>query len=220
MSPEGVFAYSFVARGTLVLAEHSERAGNFPSVAVQCLLRLPSSNEKFSYSIDGHSYHYLLHDGYAYCVVTEESVGRQLPDMFLERVKADFQRKFGRGKADTAMANSLTKEFGPVMKGEMKYVAEHVGEFDKLSKVKAEVTAVQDVMRENIVKAMDRGVALTVLEDKAESLRVEADRYKAQAGQVKRKMWLQNMKVKLIVIGILFIIALVIWLSVCRGFSC
>lgn len=48
----------------------------------------------------------------AYCVVAEESVGRQVPIAFLERVKDDFVSKYGGGKAATATPNSLNKEFG------------------------------------------------------------------------------------------------------------
>lgn len=48
----------------------------------------------------------------AYCVVADESAGRQVPMAFLERVKDDFVSKYGGGKAATAAANSLNKEFG------------------------------------------------------------------------------------------------------------
>lgn len=48
----------------------------------------------------------------AYCVVADESVGRQVPVAFLERVKDDFVAKYGGGKAATAAPNSLNKEFG------------------------------------------------------------------------------------------------------------
>lgn len=48
----------------------------------------------------------------AYCVVAVESVGRQVPMAFLERAKEDFTKKYGGGKAATAVANSLNKEFG------------------------------------------------------------------------------------------------------------
>lgn len=50
----------------------------------------------------------------AYCVVAAESVGRQVPIAFLERVKDDFNKRYGGGKAATAAANSLNKEFGYV----------------------------------------------------------------------------------------------------------
>lgn len=48
----------------------------------------------------------------AYCVVAVESAGRQIPIAFLERVKEDFNKRYGGGKAATAVANSLNKEFG------------------------------------------------------------------------------------------------------------
>lgn len=53
-----------------------------------------------------------LFDFAAYCVVADESVGRQVPMAFLERIKDDFVSRYGSGKADTATANSLNKEFG------------------------------------------------------------------------------------------------------------
>ena len=51
----------------------------------------------------------------AYCVVAAESAGRQVPIAFLERVKDDFVTKYGGGKAATAQANGLNKEFGWVI---------------------------------------------------------------------------------------------------------
>ena len=48
----------------------------------------------------------------AYCVVAVEAAGRQIPIAFLERVCEDFVKRYGGGKAMTATANSLNKEFG------------------------------------------------------------------------------------------------------------
>lgn len=48
----------------------------------------------------------------AYCVVAVEALGRQIPIAFLERIKEDFTKRYGGGKAATAVANSLNKEFG------------------------------------------------------------------------------------------------------------
>lgn len=55
----------------------------------------------------------LLHRA-AYCVVAKESVGKQISIAFLERMKTDFKQRYGGGKADTAVAKSLNKEFGYV----------------------------------------------------------------------------------------------------------
>lgn len=48
----------------------------------------------------------------AYCVVAADSAGRQVPIAFLERVKDDFNKRYGGGKAATDVANGLKKEFG------------------------------------------------------------------------------------------------------------
>ncbi|KAG2308904.1 hypothetical protein Bca52824_028652 [Brassica carinata] len=48
----------------------------------------------------------------AYCVVAVDSAGREIPMAFLERVKEDFNKRYSGGKAATAQANSLNKEFG------------------------------------------------------------------------------------------------------------
>ena len=48
----------------------------------------------------------------AYCVVAKESAPKHVSVAFLERLKADFRKRYGGGKADTAAAKSLNKEFG------------------------------------------------------------------------------------------------------------
>jgi len=57
--------YAFVARGTVVLAEYTEFTGNFTTIAAQCLQKLPTSNNKFTYNCDGHTFNYLVEDGFS-----------------------------------------------------------------------------------------------------------------------------------------------------------
>ncbi|CAN0915459.1 Putative vesicle-associated membrane protein 726 [Linum grandiflorum] len=142
--------YSFVARGTVILADFTEFTGNFTSIAAQCLQKLPASNNKFTYNCDGHTFNYLVDNGFTYCVVAVESVGRQVPIAFLERVKEDFGKRYGGGKAATATTQSLNKEYGP----KMQYCADHPEEVSKLAKVKAQVSEVKGVMMENIEKLL------------------------------------------------------------------
>jgi len=212
--------YSFVARGTVVLAEYTEFTGNFTSIAAQCLQKLPASNNKFTYNCDNHTFNYLVEDGFAYCVVADESVGRQVPMAFLERVKEDFKRRYAGGRADTAVGHSLNKDFGSKLKEHMQYCVDHPEEISKLAKVKAQVSEVKGVMMENIEKVLDRGEKIELLVDKTENLRFQAQDFQKQGTQLRRKMWFQNMKVKLIVLGILVALILIIVLSVCHGFNC
>lgn len=57
--------YSFVARGTVILSEFTEFTGNFTNIAAQCLQKLPATNNKFTYNCDGHTFNYLVEDGYS-----------------------------------------------------------------------------------------------------------------------------------------------------------
>ncbi|KAJ8747495.1 hypothetical protein K2173_014394 [Erythroxylum novogranatense] len=212
--------YSFVARGTVVLAEYTEFKGNFTSVASQCLQKLPSSNNRFTYNCDGHTFNYLVENGFTYCVVAVESAGRQIPIAFLERVKEDFYKKYGGGKAKTAAALGMNKEFRSKLKEHMQYCVDHPEEINKLAKVKAQVSEVKGVMMENIEKVLDRGEKIELLVDKTENLRSQAQDFRQQGTKIKRKMWFENMKIKLIVFGIVAALILIILLSICPGFRC
>ncbi|KAG5621937.1 hypothetical protein H5410_007155 [Solanum commersonii] len=170
MGQQKALIYAFVGRGNVILAEYTDFSGNFNSIAYQCLQKLPASNNKFTYNCDGHTFNYLVDNGFTYCVVAEESVGRQIPIAFLERIKDDFMSKYGSGKAVTAPPNSLNKEFGPKLKEHMQYCAEHPEEISKLAKVKAQVSEVKGVMMENIEKVLDRGEKIELLVDKTENL--------------------------------------------------
>ncbi|TXG63973.1 hypothetical protein EZV62_010967 [Acer yangbiense] len=212
--------YSFVARGTVILSEFTEFTGNFTSIAAQCLQKLPASNNKFTYNCDAHTFNYLVDNGFTYCVVAVESVGRQVPIAFLERIKEDFTKKYAGGKAATAVANSLNKEFGPKLKEQMQYCVDHPEEVSKLAKVKAQVSEVKGVMMENIEKVLDRGEKIELLVDKTENLRSQAQDFRTQGTKMRRKMWMQNMKIKLIVLGIIIALILIIVLSICGGGKC
>ena len=63
MSQRGLI-YSFVAKGTVVLAEHTPYSGNFSTIAVQCLQKLPKDSSKYSYSCDGKTFNFLVDNGF------------------------------------------------------------------------------------------------------------------------------------------------------------
>lgn len=50
---------------------------------------------------------------------------------FLERAKDDLVSIYGGGKAATAAANSLNKEFGSKLEGHMQYCVEYLLKFQK-----------------------------------------------------------------------------------------
>ncbi|PPD98853.1 hypothetical protein GOBAR_DD04121 [Gossypium barbadense] len=178
------FIYSFVAKGTVVLAEHTSYSGNFSTIAVQCLQKLPSNSSKFTYSCDGHTFNFLIDNGFVFLVVADESVGRSVPFVFLERDRF-------------SIAYNLDREFGPRLKEHMQYCMNHPEEMSKLSKLKAQITEVKGIMMDNIEKVLDRGEKIELLVDKTENLQFQADSFQRQGRQLRRRMWLQNLQMKL-----------------------
>ncbi|XP_066359740.1 vesicle-associated membrane protein 721-like [Miscanthus floridulus] len=213
----GALIYAMVARGTVAVAEHTSYTGNFRDIAAQCLHKLPAGNNRFTYTCDGHTFNFLVSDGYAFCVVATESAGRQIPMAFLEMIKEDFNKRYAGGKAATATANSLTWDFGPRLRDQMQYCTDHPEEVSKLSKVKAQVDQVKSIMMENIDKAIDRGIQIDGLVTRTEQLHEGAADFRRDGARLRRKMWYQNMKMKLIVLGIIVALILIIILSICHG---
>ncbi|MCH99448.1 vesicle-associated membrane protein, partial [Trifolium medium] len=106
-------------------------------------------------------------------IVAVESFDGHIAMAFLERIKDDFTKRYGGGKATTAASKSLNKEFGPKLKEHMQYCVEHPEEVSQLAKVKAQVSQVQDVMMQNIDQLLNRQVKIDVLMDKTDNLRNE-----------------------------------------------
>ncbi|KAH9540504.1 hypothetical protein CY35_14G008500 [Sphagnum magellanicum] len=213
--------YSFVAKGTIVLAEYTTYSGNFSTIAIQCLHKLPTNNNKFTYSCDHHTFNYLVEDGITYLVVADDEFGRQIPFAFLERIKDDFKRRYQGGKTENLdTVHALNKEFGPKLKEHMQFCVEHPEEMNKISKIKSQVAEVKGIMMDNIEKVLDRGEKIELLVDKSENLRFQADNFQRHGRSLRRKMWLQNFKVKLIVLAVIVVVIIVIYLSICHGFVC
>ncbi|KAH0470879.1 hypothetical protein IEQ34_000602 [Dendrobium chrysotoxum] len=160
----------FVAKGTVVLAEHTSFSGNFSTIAIQCLQKLPPNNNKFTYSCDGHTFNFLVDKGFVFLVVADEAVGRSMPFVFLERIRDDFMRRYESSiNADGShplideedddlfedrfsIAYNLDREFGPKLKEHMQYCISNPEEISRLSKLKAQITEVKGIMMDNIEK--------------------------------------------------------------------
>lgn len=87
--------YAFVARGTTVLAEHAAYAGNFKSVALECLQKARSHERRFSVTTDGHSFNFANENGLIFLVVADDGHGREVPLGCLDRIVADYQVSAG-----------------------------------------------------------------------------------------------------------------------------
>ncbi|XP_024874768.1 vesicle-associated membrane protein 2 isoform X1 [Temnothorax curvispinosus] len=79
----------------------------------------------------------------------------------------------------------------------------------RLQATQAQVDEVVDIMKTNVEKVLERDQKLSELDDRADALQQGASQFEQQAGKLKRKFWLQNLKM-MIIIGVIALIVLAI----------
>lgn len=77
----------------------------------------------------------------------------------------------------------------------------------RLQQTQAQVDEVVDIMKTNVEKVLERDQKLSELDDRADALQQGASQFEQQAGKLKRKFWLQNLKMMIImgVIGLVIV---------------
>jgi vesicle-associated membrane protein 7 len=205
--------YSLVSRGSTILCEHTDAAGNFTTVTQAILDKIPASNGKMSYVYDKYLFHYIAEDGIVYLCMADEEFGRRIPFAFLDDIKNRFKAAFG-SQAKTAVAYSLNSDFAKVLKKQMDYYSNNPNA-DKLNEVRGEIAAVKEVMVQNIEKVLERGEKMDLLVDKTDNLNQQAFQFKKKSTQLKRQMWWKNTKLMII---LAFVGLVIIYLL--SGFIC
>ncbi|KAG8541560.1 hypothetical protein GDO81_028696 [Engystomops pustulosus] len=131
--------FSVVARGTTILAKHAWCGGNFLEVTEQILAKIPSENNKLTYSHGSYLFHYICQDRIIYLCITDDrdlqvqfscpstmDLGEiPYPDFersrafnFLNEVKKRFQTTYG-SRAQTALPYAMNSEFSSVLAAQL-----------------------------------------------------------------------------------------------------
>ncbi|KAJ3036673.1 Vesicle-associated membrane protein 4 [Rhizophlyctis rosea] len=84
------------------------------------------------------------------------------------------------------------------------------GGSSKTTQVLNQAQEVVELSRTNISKLLDRGDNLQTIQNKTEAMSDSANQFRKSAKEVRRKMWWQSVKMKIILAVILVVLALVI----------
>ncbi|KAG2488537.1 hypothetical protein HYH03_012856 [Edaphochlamys debaryana] len=215
--------YSCVSQGTITLAEYAAFSGNFGAVAKDYLEKAGKNEGKFTFNVDGHTFNFLNRGGFTYLVVADEAYGRAIPSAFLDKMASEFTMKFAEKVQvpGAAKEGALNSSFGKQLKQMMEHATQYPEEYSKVASVQKKVDEVKGIMTENIEKVLARGEKLELLTDKTENLMNEADRFQRTGRTLRRKMWWQNCKMKIVVAFAVILLAVVIFLLVCfSGGNC
>ena len=109
--------YSLIARDTTVLAEHASTTGNFATVAMQILSKIPSQDSKLTYVYDRYLFHYMKKQGIVYLCMADDAFGRRIPFAYLEDISGRFMTIYG-ARVESAGAYGLN-EFHSVLEQQM-----------------------------------------------------------------------------------------------------
>ena len=164
----------------------------------------------------GLSYTGLQSGGFLFLVTAKLACGAEKPRQCLEAMRGELggglQQKGGRAKA-----GGLQKQLEAKIR-KCLHQTKQVPAGGKLGEAKQNLEDIQVIMSQNIEKILDRGEKLETLTYKTENLMVHSAQFHNKARQLRRQMWLQNMKMYGIVFGIILIIALVVVLVVIKPF--
>jgi vesicle-associated membrane protein 7 len=203
--------YALVARGKVVLAEHTNASGNFPTITRVLLSKITDAAGKMSYVYDQHVFHYIVENGLTYLCMCDDLNKRRVPFQFLEDVKDTFVKTYAQ-KAQTAIAFSLNDEFGPVLAQKLEFYQS--SKADNFSAINEKLDDVKNVMVQNIDLVLERGEKLELLVDKTEALSNEAFNFKSRARHLKNEMWWKKVKTyTLLFFALLLVIFVIVWIA-------
>ncbi|KAF2925441.1 hypothetical protein DAI22_06g052900 [Oryza sativa Japonica Group] len=191
--------YAVVARGTVVLAEHSAAATNAGAVARQVLERLPGggADSHVSYTQDRYVFHAKRTDGITALCMADEAAGRRIPFAFLEDIHGRFVKTYGRA-ALTSLAYGMNDEFSRVLSQQMDYYSNDPNA-DRINRMRGEISQVRTVMIDNIDKVLERGDRLDMLVDKTANMQGNTIRFKRQARRFRNTTWWRNVKLTYVI---------------------
>ena len=178
----------------------------------------PGSRHTLEEQSQGVKFHFMIDDTNAYVlvVITDfEYPVRLAFDLLQKQLLGKIKVSYA-DKVASAKANGLSKTCSKMLSDLMQQY-EDVRNVDKLAAVQAQVDDVKGTMAANIATVVKNTEALEDMDEKAVSLANNAKLFNDQASILRRKMWWQNCKMKL-VMGLivatgLTVLGVIIWQS-------
>lgn len=209
--------FAVVARGTTILANHTWCSGNFLEVTQQILAKIPSENNKLTYSHGSYLFHYICQDRIIYLCITDDDFERSRAFNFLNEIKKRFQTTYG-SRAQTALPYAMNSEFSSVLSAQLRHHSENKA-VDRVVETQAQVDELKGIMVRNIDLVAQRGERLELLIDKTENLVDSSVTFKTTSRNLARAMCMKNLKLTIIVAVVAIVIIYIIVTAACGGLT-
>ncbi|GCC24374.1 hypothetical protein chiPu_0002774 [Chiloscyllium punctatum] len=209
--------FAVVARGTTILAKNAWCGGNFLEVTEQILSKIPSENNKLTYSHGNYLFHYICQERIIYLCITDDDFERSRAFTFLNEIKKRFQTTYG-SRAQTALPYAMNSEFSSVLAAQMKHLSENK-KSDRVLETQAQVDELKGIMVRNIDLVAQRGEKLELLIDKTENLVDSSVTFKTTSRNLARAMCMKNLKLTIIIAIVAIVVVYIIVSAACGGLS-
>ncbi|KAF3838024.1 hypothetical protein F7725_009792 [Dissostichus mawsoni] len=182
--------FAVVARGTTILAKNAWCGGNFLEVTEQILAKIPSENNKLTYSHGSYLFHYICHDRIIYLCITDDDFERSRAFSFLSEVKKRFQTTYG-SRAQTALPYAMNSEFSSTLAAQMKHHSDPQGT-NRVTETQMQVDDLKGIM------------SVT---------------FKTTSRNLARAMCMKNLKLTIVIVLVCLVVLYIIVSASCGGLS-
>mmetsp|Transcript_2785 Transcript_2785/g.7721 ORF Transcript_2785/g.7721 Transcript_2785/m.7721 type:complete len:245 (+) Transcript_2785:226-960(+) len=210
--------YAVVARGNVVLCEHSVATGNFITVSSVILGRIsPTETRRMSYAYDTHTFHYIVFEGLTAMVMCDSEFPRRLAFGFLDDIKARFSQQVDLAEAKQAAAFAYNATFGSVLAQQVDFFSNDPSA-DKIQMARHQLEQGKQNIQGNISQILDRDEKIDLMVQQSEQLKEQTYEFKEQSKKLKCAMLLRSVKCWIIA---LLLVAIIVWLisSLVCGFD-
>lgn len=205
--------YGCISRGNVILAEKGFGNDNYFQISSSTLSDLQfTMNKKTTVPHDNLLVHTIVEDGLCYLCISNKEMGRRVPYLYLDAIKAKFQGSsvlYQRSQAATQL--ELNRNFSNTIADFMNDFND--GKGDKLSTLQNQVGEVTGVMKQNIEKVLERGDKLDDLVEQSDNLQAGAATFKTTSKRISRKYYWQNKKMMIIIVIVVIVIVTIIILA-------
>lgn len=201
-------SYSCVCDAGAVVNESGDRdsVSKWGKIARALIERIEPRTRK-SYEHEGNSINYIAESDRVYLAVADKAMNTRIIFAFLEKIRGRYAGE--NGSSFNAVLGEQMREYS------------NVQGTDKVAAIQSEISAVKEVMMENIAAVLRRGEKLEDMVERSENIAIEANQFKRSAVQLKQTMWWKNFKLWLIIIAVVIIIIIIIIIAVCGiDFNC
>ena len=201
--------YALISRRDVILCDHRQKLeGNFESTCQEVLSNVLKRelNDRFSFDHGQYTYHAYVGGDLIYVCVTDVRFDHNIAFNCLFELERQFVSKGLKERAKSAGLYSLRTAFGPTMAS----ILAKFSASDVLGRLESKVENVTGIMRQNIDKVVQRGDALSDLNERSDLLAHSSTDFRQNSIKLRKKLCWRNVKLWVILVILLIVLIVVI----------